>query len=281
MRLSLEFWAWLILQMHANNIVACLKDNDKLRLNSEQQQQQQHRYLEVTLSIWIMMIPPILTILKKKKSPKTSKRKKKDIDAYVTLGSLLKKAKTSEETSKEKENVCDVSASAGSSSSNKLPPCLTVEGEPNDPPVLPGFAPEFNLVETMDSVDEDDMTIAEILRSKNVKFMDGDSSSSHSRDFSSSVADNEAAKIVEPPTELLEKIMQNEFVKGDSGTVLEDAAERTSGSPDNDTVMIQSSELEGNKYATELIECQLERISRLEKIFAELKASKFGLSRHN
>ncbi|TXG67138.1 hypothetical protein EZV62_008413 [Acer yangbiense] len=216
------------------------------------------------------------------KSPKTSKRKKKDINSSVTLGSLLKKAKTPVETSKEKENVCDVSASAGSSSSNKLPPCLTVEEEPNEPSVLPGFAPEFNLVETTDSVDEDDMTIAEILRSKNVRFMDGDNSASHSRDVSSSVADNEAAKIVEPPTKLLEKIMQNEFVKGDSGTVLEDAAERTSGSPDNDTVMIQSSELEGNKYATELLECQLEdRVSRLEKIFAELKAAKFGLSHHN
>ncbi|KAK0593965.1 hypothetical protein LWI29_018794 [Acer saccharum] len=163
------------------------------------------------------------------KSPKTPKRKKKDINSSVTLGSLLKKAKTPVETSKEKENVCDVSTSAGSSSSNKLPPCLTVEEEPNDPPVLPGFAPEFNLVETMDSVDDDDMTIAEILRSKNVRFMDGDNSASHSRDFSSSVADNEAAKIVE------EKIMQNEFVKVNSGTVLEDAAERTSGSPDNDT----------------------------------------------
>ncbi|KAK1582186.1 hypothetical protein Q3G72_012574 [Acer saccharum] len=33
MRLSLEF-------MHSNNIVTCLKDTDKLRLNSEQQQQQ-------------------------------------------------------------------------------------------------------------------------------------------------------------------------------------------------------------------------------------------------
>ncbi|KAI9185100.1 hypothetical protein LWI28_004136 [Acer negundo] len=159
------------------------------------------------------------------KSPKTSKRKKKDkkdINSSVTLGSLLKKAKTSVETSKEKENVCNVSASAGSSSSNKLPPCLTV-------------------------------------------------------------AANEAAKIVEPPTQLLEKIMQNEFVKGDSGTVLEDAVERTSGSPDNDTaVMIQSNELEGNKYAAELPECQLEdRVSRFEKIFAELKAAKFGLSHHN
>ncbi|KAK1583641.1 hypothetical protein Q3G72_025769 [Acer saccharum] len=102
------------------------------------------------------------------KSQKTSKQKEKGINSSVTLGSLLKKAKKPVETSKEKENVCDVSA--GSSSSNKLPPCLTVEEEPNDPPVLPGFAPGFNLVETMDSVDEDDMTIAEILRSKNDPF---------------------------------------------------------------------------------------------------------------
>ncbi|KAK2639226.1 hypothetical protein Ddye_027021 [Dipteronia dyeriana] len=49
------------------------------------------------------------------KSPKTLKQKKKDINASSTLGSLLKKAKKPAETSKEKEELRAVSASAGSS----------------------------------------------------------------------------------------------------------------------------------------------------------------------
>ncbi|KAK1581162.1 hypothetical protein Q3G72_003721 [Acer saccharum] len=40
------------------------------------------------------------------------------------------------------------------SSSEKLPPSLTVTKELNDFPVPSGFASKFNLVETRDSVDE-------------------------------------------------------------------------------------------------------------------------------
>ncbi|KAK0600628.1 hypothetical protein LWI29_016888 [Acer saccharum] len=86
------------------------------------------------------------------KSSKTLIQKKKDIYVAVTLGKPV-------ETSKEKEKVCDVSASSVLSS-EKLPPSLLAK-ELNDSPVPPGFAPKFNLVETRDSVDKDDPTIAE------------------------------------------------------------------------------------------------------------------------
>ncbi|KAL5736233.1 hypothetical protein ACOSQ2_031021 [Xanthoceras sorbifolium] len=211
-------------------------------------------------------------------SMKTSKQKKKDPSGPVTLVSPLKKAKTTVETSKGKEKVCDVSASAGLSS-KMLPPSLTVKKELNDSPVPPGFALKFNLVETTESVDKDNLTISEMLRSNNVKFMDREKSPSHSQNFSSSMADNEATKFVETQTELMDKIMHNECVKGDSGTVMEYAAESKSGSLDNDVVRIRSSESGGNKHATELLELQFEdRVSRVERIFAELKAAKLGPS---
>ncbi|KAL5804418.1 hypothetical protein ACOSQ3_031218 [Xanthoceras sorbifolium] len=211
-------------------------------------------------------------------SMKTSKQKKKDPSGPVTLVSPLKKAKTTVETSKGKERVCDVSASAGLSS-KMLPPSLTVKKELNDSPVPPGFALKFNLVETTESVDKDNLTISEMLRSNNVKFMDREKSPSHSQNFSSSMADNEATKFVETQTELMDKIMHNECVKGDSGTVMEYAAESKSGSLDNDVVRIRSSESGGNKHATELLELQFEdRVSRVERIFAELKAAKLGPS---
>ncbi|KAL5804426.1 hypothetical protein ACOSQ3_031226 [Xanthoceras sorbifolium] len=213
-----------------------------------------------------------------KRSPKTSKQKKKDPSGPVTLGSPLKKAKKTVETSKGKERVCDVSASAGLSS-KMLPPSLTVKKELNDSPVPPGFALKFNLVETRESVDEDDQTIAELLRSNNVKFIDREKLPSHSQNFSSSMADNEATRFVETQTELMDKIMHNECVKGDSGTVMEYAAESKSGSPDNDVERIRSSESGGNKHATELLELQFEdRVSRVERIFAELKAAKLAPS---
>lgn len=85
-----------------------------------------------------------------KSSEKSSK--KKDIYVAVTLGKQV-------ETSKEKERVCDVSASSVLSS-EKLPLSLLAK-ELNDSPVPPGFAPKFNLEETRDSVDKDDPTIAE------------------------------------------------------------------------------------------------------------------------
>ncbi|KAL5737938.1 hypothetical protein ACOSP7_030699 [Xanthoceras sorbifolium] len=155
---------------------------------------------------------PSSSLTSSKKSPKTSKQKKKDLNAPVTLGCPLKKAKKTVETSKEKEKVSDVSASAGLPS-KKLQSSLTVNKELNDSPVPPGFAPKFNLVETRDPLDEDDLAIAETLRSTNVQFMDGEKSSSHSQNFSS-MADNEAAKVVETPTELMDKIVQNEVWEG-------------------------------------------------------------------
>ncbi|KAL5802529.1 hypothetical protein ACOSQ4_030834 [Xanthoceras sorbifolium] len=173
----------------------------------------------------------------------------KDIDAFVILGSPLKKAKKSVETLKEEEKVCDVSASAGLPL-EKLPPSVIVQRKPNDFPIPPGFPSKSNLVEAEETNEEDDMTLAELLRSSkrhdavgNGQLGDGE------------YLDKEVARIIDPSTALIEKITQNATVESGLETAKEDARGA------------QGCETDGNQYAAEIKELQLEyRVSRLERI---------------
>ncbi|KAL5737692.1 hypothetical protein ACOSP7_030453 [Xanthoceras sorbifolium] len=158
----------------------------------------------------------------------SSKRRQKDIDAFVILGSPLKKAKKSVETLKEEEKVCDVSASAGLPL-EKLPPSVIVQRKPNDFPIPPGFPSKSNLVEAEETNEEDDMTLAELLRSSkrhdavgNGQLGDGE------------YLDKEVARIIDPSTALIEKITQNATVESGLETAKEDAAATKTGSPSHD-----------------------------------------------
>ncbi|KAL5783747.1 hypothetical protein ACOSP7_008776 [Xanthoceras sorbifolium] len=73
------------------------------------------------------------------------------------------------------------------------------------------------------------------------------------------------------------KIKRNELMKSRLETATEDATGSKTGSPSHDMDMSQGVEGVGNEHATEIQARQLEeRASRLERIFAELKAARFG-----
>ncbi|KAK4851412.1 hypothetical protein QYF36_014893 [Acer negundo] len=97
----------------------------------------------------------------------------------------------------------------------------------------------------------------------------------HCQTLSSSKVVNEADKIVVPLTELIEK--QNELAERRLETVLEDAIGSKTGSTSHDTERSHGVEGDGNEHETEIQELRIEdRVSRLERIFAELKAARFG-----
>ncbi|KAH7574604.1 hypothetical protein JRO89_XS03G0319500 [Xanthoceras sorbifolium] len=75
----------------------------------------------------------------------------------------------------------------------------------------------------------------------------------------------------------IEKIKRNELMKSRLETATEDATGSETGSPSHDMDMSQGVEGVGNKHATDIQGLQLEeRASRLERIFAELKAARLG-----
>ncbi|KAL5786678.1 hypothetical protein ACOSQ2_009070 [Xanthoceras sorbifolium] len=75
----------------------------------------------------------------------------------------------------------------------------------------------------------------------------------------------------------IEKIKRNELMKSRLETATEDASGSETGSPSHDMDMSQGVEGVGNEHATEIQGLQLEeRASRLERIFAELKAARLG-----
>ncbi|KAI9186973.1 hypothetical protein LWI28_022947 [Acer negundo] len=185
----------------------------------------------------------------------SSKWGKNDIDASVTLDSPLKQAEKSVEISKEKEKVCDVSASTGLPS-EKLPPSQIVQKKLNDSPGPPDFPPKSNLVEAEESTDEDCMTISELFRT----------SKRHDAVGSGQLVDGESLVPIE-------NVTLNATVETGLETAKEDSDATETGSPSHDTESFQGSETDDDQYEAEIQELQIEeRVSVLKKIFAELKA---------
>ncbi|TXG67762.1 hypothetical protein EZV62_009037 [Acer yangbiense] len=218
------------------------------------------------------------------------------------------KTKESEETSTEKEeDVSDASDSAEIPSktlplsespfpSGFLPKTNLVDARDstskrrddvgneqlNDSPFPPGFHPKSNLVDAGDTTKGDNLTTTGLSMSSrrcddfgNGQLGDCEHSSDHCQKFSSSKAVNEVDKTVVPLTELIEK--QNELVKRRLETAMEDAAGSKTGSPSQDMERSQDVEGDGNEHEAEIEHLQLEdRVSRLERIFAELKAARFA-----
>ncbi|KAK0600332.1 hypothetical protein LWI29_013843 [Acer saccharum] len=223
---------------------------------------------------------PNFALKSSEKLPELSKWSIKDINTSVTLDSPLKQAEKSVEISKEKEKVCDVFASAGLPS-DKLPPSQIVQKKLNDSPGPPDFPPKSNLVEAEESTDEDGLTISESFRTSkrhdavgSGQLGDGESLG-NLQSFSSFMADKEVTKFINPLTVLIENVTLNATVETGLETAKEDADATETGSPSRDMESFQGSETDDDQYEAEIQELQIEeRVSVLEKIFAELKAKR-------
>ncbi|KAI9187042.1 hypothetical protein LWI28_023647 [Acer negundo] len=142
----------------------------------------------------------------------------------------------------------------------------------NDSSFPPGFHPKSNPVDARDTGLS--MSSRRCVDVGNGQLGDCEHSSDNCQKFSSSKVVNEADKIVVPLTELIEK--QNELVKRRLETAVEDAAGSKTGSPSQDMERSQDVEGDGIEHEAEIEDLQIEyRVSRLERIFAELKASRF------
>ncbi|KAK0601555.1 hypothetical protein LWI29_025293 [Acer saccharum] len=160
----------------------------------------------------------------------SSKWREKDINASVTLDSPQKHAQKSVEISKEKEKVCDVSASAGLPL-EKLPLSQMVQKKLN----------LAEAEETTQTSEEDGMTIAELLRSRK----------RHNAVGSGQLGDGESLA-------LIENFTLNATVETGLETAKEDADATETGSPSHDMERFQGCESDGNQYAVEMQELQLE-----------------------
>ncbi|KAK3199615.1 hypothetical protein Dsin_023030 [Dipteronia sinensis] len=228
---------------------------------------------EAFLALWLSRSSKII---QKNRSKRV--RRVNHITEGFSFSRPMMKTKESEETSTEKEDVSDASDSS-ELPSKMLPLSLIIKKEINMSPFPPGFPPKTNLVEARDSTTVDNLTTTRLLMSSmrhsdvgNGQLGDGEHSSGHCQKFSSSKVVKDAEKIVVPSTEPIEKMKQNELVKSRLETSREDATGSKTGSPSHD--MEGSHGVDGDVNENEL---QLEdRVSRLERFFAELKAARFG-----
>ncbi|XVF03910.1 hypothetical protein REPUB_Repub05bG0034300 [Reevesia pubescens] len=175
--------------------------------------------------------------------------------------------------------------------------------------VPPGFIPKCNVGNNVDrnyekseshrhslssdSHGEDQMTVAEMLKSyhklANVDCRDArENSSGQCQSFSSSIADNELPRCMEPiTTPGAEKIIPAEAASGGSKrATIQDAIESNAGrtadktvgnhgSPDDKAASINDIEGYGNSCLNEISRLCLEaRISKLERLVAELKVAR-------
>ncbi|XVE50599.1 hypothetical protein DITRI_Ditri01bG0176100 [Diplodiscus trichospermus] len=139
---------------------------------------------------------------------------------------------------------------------------------------------------SMDSDGEDQLTVAEMLKSNhrlhNVDSRDvGDKLSGPCLSFSSSTADDELPRRVELLTALgAEKVMAAEVARGGpKGAATKDAIESNAGCPDKIDANINYIEDHGNSCLNEISRLNLEaRISRLERLVAEIKAARNVMS---
>ncbi|KAI9185709.1 hypothetical protein LWI28_009977 [Acer negundo] len=185
------------------------------------------------------------------------------------LQSARKGAKKSVEISKEKEKVCDVSASAGLPL-EKLRLSQIVQKN-------------LKLAEAEETSEEDGMTIAKLLRSRKRRnavgsgqLGDGESLG-NLQFFSSLMEDKEITKFVDPLTASIENVTLNATVETGLETAKKDADETETGSRSHDMERFQGCESDGDQYAAEMQELQHEdQVSELERIFVELKAKRRG-----
>ncbi|KAJ4726102.1 Serine/threonine-protein phosphatase 7 long form like [Melia azedarach] len=230
-------------------------------------------------------IPFSYSLKSSERSSDPSELKKRNAVSSASLGLPLKKAKKNFETSKEKKETNDISASAELASKILLR-SLLVKKEANDALVPPGFPPKSNLVAASNSTEEDNLMIVELLKARkkddgiwNGQVGFGESLRCQSETISS-IAECEGIKVICPQTESVQKRMQNEPINVGSETAMQDSTESKVGSPAHDMGRIQGGEGDGDKYASEVSQMptlQLEDwVSRLERKIAELKAARFG-----
>ncbi|XVE48941.1 hypothetical protein DITRI_Ditri01bG0042500 [Diplodiscus trichospermus] len=242
-----------------------------------------------------------------KKSAENSKGMKKDTPLSASSRFGLGSSKKSAQVVKDKEEGSSNSASHALPSMNTKKPPRTVKRKKGSSSGVPiGFKPTFDGKEAEDSPENNNPTIAEMMRSckkrGNTKTKDRDEDgnpSGHSQSLSSTVADDEVVKYLEPLAMLAEKAMQDESVLRGVGVTFEGPykdqreplmvqeevvmgeSERTvkgenEGNPEHSTqkmLSINGVKEECSCYAVDINGLTLEaQISRLEKLVEELKA---------
>ncbi|GMJ12726.1 hypothetical protein HRI_004941800 [Hibiscus trionum] len=241
-----------------------------------------------------------------KKSAEKSKGMKKDTPVSASSRSASGRSKKPTLVMKDKEEANSVVAShVLPSVSAKESPC-TIErknGRNSLDPV--GLECIFNGKEAEDSTEDHNPTIAEMMRSckkrRNIGTKDSDDDgipSGHSQGLSSTIADDEVVKYLEPLVMLAEKVIedesvlrvgetfegpykdqrevkmvQEEVVMGESGRTAECEKGDNPEQPVHEMLSINGVEGECSCYAVDIPGLTLEaRISRLEKLVEELKA---------
>ncbi|GMI74479.1 hypothetical protein HRI_001117200 [Hibiscus trionum] len=248
-----------------------------------------------------------------KESAQTLKRKKRDDSYSASPGLSKKRMKNSTEKSKGMKKDTPVSASSRPAFGRSKKPALVMKDkEEGSSGVLPSASAKespclehnFNGKEAEDSTEDYNPTITEMMRSckkrHNIRTKDSEDDgnpSSHSQGLSSTIADDEVVKYLEPLAMLAEKVIEDESVLR-LGETLEDPykdqreqeiaqeevamgesqriAEREKDNPEqpvHEMLSINGVEGECSCYAVDIPGLTLEaRISRLEKLVEELKA---------
>ncbi|XP_022747896.1 uncharacterized protein LOC111297419 [Durio zibethinus] len=241
-----------------------------------------------------------------KKSAESSKGMKED--TYVSAASRfsVRSSEKSAKFMKDKEEGSSDSASQALPSVNTKKTPRSVKRKKGSSSCLPiGFTPNFVGKEAENSAEDNNPTIAEMMRSCKkrskigTKDCDEDGNpSGHSQSLSSTVADDEVIKYLKPLAILAEKVMQDEsvlrgvggtfegaykdqrelqmrqeeVVMGESERSLRGAKEGNPERPIHKMLSINGVEGECTCYAVNIPGLTLEaRISRLEKLAEELK----------
>ncbi|KAL4363683.1 hypothetical protein GQ457_04G001690 [Hibiscus cannabinus] len=264
-----------------------------------------------------------------KESARTLKRKKRGDSDSASPGLSKKRMKNSIEKSKGMKKDTPVSASSRSAFGSSRKPALVMKDkEEGSSGVLPSTSAKespctverkngnsssdhidldhnFNGKEAEDSTGDYNPTIAEMMRSckkrRNIGTKDSEDDgnpSSHSQGLSSTIADDEVVKYLEPLAMLAEKVIEDESVlrvgetpegpykdqreleivqeevaMGESERTAEHKKEDNPEQPVQEMLSINRVEGECSCYAVDIPGLTLEaRISRLEKLVEELKA---------
>ncbi|XVF45400.1 hypothetical protein PTKIN_Ptkin02bG0202600 [Pterospermum kingtungense] len=242
-----------------------------------------------------------------KKLAENSKGMKKDTPVSDSSRFSLRKSKKSAQVLKDKEEGSSNSGPRDLPSVNtKQKPKIVKKKKGSSSSVPVGFTPNFDVKEAEDSPEDNNPTIAEMLRSckklRNIETKDCDEDgnpSGHSQSLSSTIADDEVVKSLEPLAILAEKAMldesvlrgvggtseggyndqrtlhmvQEEFVTRESERTVKDANEGNPDRPAHSMLRINGVEGECSCCAVDIPGLTLEaRISRLEKLVEDLKA---------
>ncbi|XVF67843.1 hypothetical protein PTKIN_Ptkin10aG0154100 [Pterospermum kingtungense] len=250
---------------------------------------------------------PIVPFGSSKQSGQTLKRKEKVDNESASPGFSRKRLKKSAEKSKRRKKDTDVSASPALASVNTKRRPKTLKRKKGSSSFVPiDFTPKFDRKEQENSPEDNNPTIAEMMRSCKkrskigTKNCDEDGNrSGHSQSLSSTYAEDEVNKYLEPLAILAEKVMQDEsvlrgvgepfkgaydeqrevemvqeqVVMGESERSVKEANEGSPERPIHKMLSINGVEGDCSCYAVDIPGLTLEaRISRLEKLAEELKA---------